>query len=91
MIKIDISKVINKNTDKRYVELFRLIDGDDIKRIEVLVIQRFGRATRKDKGTDKDIGIVIDLLDSFSPLGKKQSLRRKQIYEDELGFTVEVI
>lgn len=56
-----------------------------------MVIQRFGRSTRKDKGTDKTTAKVIDFIDSFSKMGARQSARRMEIYKDKLGFKVNVI
>jgi superfamily II DNA or RNA helicase len=47
----------------------------------ILIIQKAGRVFRKSPG--KDLAIVIDLDDShLSPIGKKQTKKRIQIYTD---------
>ena len=81
------STIFGQGVDLPWIHTLILAGGG---RGTVAVIQRFGRITRKDKGTNKNTGKVIDFYDDFSPLGRKQSERRKTIYETELGFNVEV-
>lgn len=69
--------------------------GIDIEEIDVYInaaggvssieaIQKLGRVIRKSKTTNKHIAEVIDFDDSvLSPLGRKQSQTRIQLYENE--------
>jgi superfamily II DNA or RNA helicase len=82
------STIFGQGTDIPWIHTLILAGGG---KGTVPVIQRFGRITRKHTGTNKEIGKVIDLYDDFSPLGKKQSERRKAIYEGKLGFKVKLI
>lgn len=82
------SNIWKKGTDVPWIHTL-IIAGAG--RGTAMVIQRFGRATRKDKKTSKDRAKVIDFIDSFSKMGAKQSARRMEIYRDKLGFGVKVV
>lgn len=75
--------------------------GKDIAEIETYInasggvsqiqqIQKMGRATRLSPDSGKTEALIIDFIDSFSPLAKKQSNKRKKTYEN-LGLPVEII
>lgn len=82
------SNIWKKGEDIQWIHTLIIAGGG---KGTVMTIQRFGRATRIHKGTNKVKAKVIDFLDNFSPLGIKQSTRRKNIYQDELGFKVKII
>lgn len=74
-------------------------EGVNIKWLETLIIasagvsttrtiQRLGRALRKSAETGKTTAKVIDFLDMFNPLVKKQSSKRLHTYSKVLGFNV---
>jgi len=82
------STIFGQGVDIPHIHTLILAGGG---RGTVPVIQRFGRATRKDKGTEKEKAKIIDFYDTFSNLAISQSKRRKGIYEDKLGFKVKMI
>lgn len=82
------SNIWKKGTDVPWIRTL-IIAGAG--RGTAMVIQRFGRATRKHEGTGKSTAKVIDFDDRFSKMGAKQSARRMEIYRDKLGFKVRVI
>ena len=57
----------------------------------VRVMQKIGRATRKDLSTLKDDAEIIDFMQYDNPLSLKQSRKRKKIYEDLLKVPVNLI
>ncbi|OQB39909.1 MAG: type I restriction enzyme EcoKI subunit R [candidate division CPR1 bacterium ADurb.Bin160] len=75
--------------------------GKDIPEIEIFInagagvskiqqIQKMGRATRLSPSTGKDEAVVIDFIDAFSPIGIKQSNKRKNVYKN-LNIEVKII
>ena len=54
----------------------------------VRVMQKIGRATRKDLNTLKEDAEIIDFMQYDNPLSLKQSRKRKKIYEDLLKIPV---
>lgn len=76
--------------------------GKDIEEINVVIIasagkgaikiiQESGRGTRLSPRTEKDKAIIYDFYDNFSPIGRKQSNKRKLIYESRLELPVNII
>jgi superfamily II DNA or RNA helicase len=57
----------------------------------VRVMQKIGRATRKDLNTLKEDAEIIDFMQYDNPLSLKQSRKRKKIYEDLLKVPVTLI
>jgi superfamily II DNA or RNA helicase len=55
------------------------------------VIQKFGRAVRKDQHTDKHNAIIWDFFQNDNPLSIKQSRKRMKIYKDILKMKVNFI
>jgi superfamily II DNA or RNA helicase len=57
----------------------------------VRVMQKIGRATRKDLNTLKEDAEIIDFMQYDNPLSLKQSKKRKKIYENLLKVPVTLI
>ena len=57
----------------------------------VRVMQKIGRATRKDLKTLKEDAEVVDFMQYDNPLSLKQSKKRKKIYEDLLKVPVNLV
>jgi superfamily II DNA or RNA helicase len=57
----------------------------------VRVMQKIGRATRKDLNTLKEDAEIIDFMQYDNPLSLKQSRKRKKIYETLLKVPVNLI
>lgn len=55
------------------------------------LIQKLGRATRKDEDTNKTEADVIDFYDRYNGIAIKQSNKRLNIYSEVLEFDVKVI
>jgi superfamily II DNA or RNA helicase len=55
------------------------------------VIQKFGRAVRKDQHTDKHNAVIWDFFQNDNPLSIKQSRKRMKIYKDILKMKVNFI
>ena len=55
------------------------------------VIQKFGRAVRKDAHTDKHHAVIWDFLQNDNPLSIKQSRKRIKIYRDILKMKVNFV
>jgi superfamily II DNA or RNA helicase len=55
------------------------------------VIQKFGRAVRKDQHTDKHQAIIWDFFQNDNPLSIKQSRKRMKIYKDILKMKVNFV
>ena len=82
------STIFGQGVDIPWIHTLILAGGG---RGTVPIIQRFGRATRKHSDTQKVKATVIDFMDMFSPMAISQSNKRRQIYENKLGFKVEII
>jgi type I site-specific restriction endonuclease len=55
------------------------------------VIQKFGRAVRKDASTDKHQAVIWDFYQNDNALSIKQSRKREKIYTDILKMKVKFL
>jgi len=75
------SSIWNTGIDIEEIDVY-INAGGGVSSIEA--IQKLGRVIRKSKTTDKSFAEVIDFDDAcLSPLGRKQSLTRIDLYENE--------